>query len=227
MSLKHLIAGASLAAALAGCAATSYAQERTPSSLLGESLRAQAEETGERFKTPVLHNLERGKNYVILIDAYDDVKQLSRLVGFSGDYGHIELVRNERAYGCRPPQCSEISLANLEKKFPNRKFEVREVEIKGSPEKATQWFKENLEGQGYDLLYRNCTDAVVLMYNASGDRTRRINPVDVDKSYAANYFLRKFMAEHGIPKPNRAEVFFPDQFTQIGKLVAKGKFLIE
>jgi len=177
------------------------------------------------LKTPALRNLEKGKNYVILIDAYDDVKKLSKLAGFSDNYGHIELVRDERAYGCRPPQCSEMSLADLEKRFPNRKFEVREVEIKGNPEKATRWFRSNLEDQAYDLFYRNCTDVVVWMNDASGDRTRRIDPINVNRTYATNEPLRRFMADLGMPKPNRREVFFPDQFTQVGKLVVKDRFI--
>src|SRR3989344_5340428 len=118
-----------------------------------------------------------------------------------------------------------LALCNLEKGFPNRKFEVREVEIKGNPEKATQWFRRNLESQAYDLLYRNCTDAIVLMYTASGDKTKMIDPVDVDKIYATNEPLRRFMADLGMPKPNRREVFFPDQFTQVGKLVVKDRFI--
>src|SRR3989338_218203 len=213
------------AAMLAGCASPSYAQERTPHSLLGESLKVQAGEINRRPETPALRTLERGKNYVVLIDIYDDVKKLSKLVGFSGDYGHIEVVRDGKSYGCRPPKCSEISLTDLERKFPDSKFEVREVEILGNPEKATRWFRSNLEDQAYDLFYRNCTDVVVWMYDASGDRTRRIDPINVNRTYATNEPLRRFMAEYGISKPNRAEVFFPDQFTQVGKLVAKGRFI--
>lgn len=218
MTLKQLAVSAGLAALLTVGASQSAQGEPYPKS------SSQLDYTGA-LKTPALRNLERGKNYLVLIDAYDDVKKLSELAGFSGDYGHIELVKDEKAYGCRPPQCSEISLVDLEKRFPNRKFEVREVEIIGNPEKATRWFRENLEGQAYDLLYRNCTDAVVLMYDASGDRTRRIDPVDVDKIYTTNEPLRRFMADLGMPKPNRAEVFFPDQFTKVGKLVAKDRFI--
>ena len=175
-------------------------------------------------QTPALRRLESGKNYIVLIDIYDDVKKLSKLIGFSGNYGHIELVRDGISYGCRPPQCSEMSLASLEQKFHGHRFEVREVQINGSPEEATRWFRENLESKSYDLLYRNCTDAVVSMYNASGDRTKRVNPVNVDRTYATNEQLRRFMVESGIPKPNRAEVFFPDQFTQVGTLIARDMF---
>ncbi|MBS3118071.1 hypothetical protein J4417_00120 [Candidatus Woesearchaeota archaeon] len=219
MTIKQLAVSAGLAVLLTVGASQQSAQgEPYPRPSL------QLEYTSP-LKTPALRNLEKGKNYVILIDAYDDVKKLSKLAGFSDNYGHIELVRDERAYGCRPPQCSEMSLADLEKRFPNRKFEVREVEIKGNPEKATQWFRRNLESQAYDLLYRNCTDAIVLMYTASGDKTKMIDPVDVDKIYATNEPLRRFMADLGMPKPNRREVFFPDQFTQVGKLVVKDRFI--
>ena len=219
------LTGIVAAAVLAGCAGPSYAQEGTPPSLLGESLRGKASKKDRKPKTPTLQRLQDGKNYVVLIDAYDTVKRLSELVGFSGNYGHIEVVRNGISYGCRPPECSEISLVDLEQKFHGSGFEIREIDIKGDPERAVRWFRQNLEGQAYNLLDRNCTDAVVLMYDASGDRTRRLDPVDVDRTYVTNEPLRRFMAENGIPKPNREEVFFPDQFTTIGSLVAKGRFV--
>ncbi len=219
MSGRTLV-GLVTAAILAGCASSSH-PERTAHPLFGELLEAQDREP----KTPALHHLKRGKNYIVLIDIYDDVKKLSKLVGFSGDYGHIEVVRDGYSYGCRPPQCSEISLTSLEQKFDGHKFEVREVPIDGGPELAIRWFKENLEGQPYDLFYRNCTDAVVMMYDASGDRTARLSSVDVNQTYATNAPLRRFMSKYGIPKPNRTGVFFPDQFATMGELVAKGRFM--
>lgn len=223
--VNQTLIGIVTSALLAGCASSTYGQEKMPQSLFVDSQRTQIMKKSDEPLTPALRRLERGKNYIILIDIYDDVKKLSKLVGFSGDYGHIELVRDGKSYGCRPPQCSEISLASLEQKFEGYKFEVREMPINGNPEKATKWFRENLEGQAYNLFYRNCTDAVVLMYNASGDKTRRVNPITVDKVYANNEPLRRYMTEYGIPKPNRAEVFFPDQFTQIGTLVTKDTFV--
>src|SRR3990167_2614486 len=146
---------------LAGCASSTYGQEKMPPPLFGDSHRAQTMGGSNEPQTPALRRLESGKNYIVLIDIYDDVKKLSKLVGFSGDYGHIEVVRDGKSYGCRPPKCSEISLTDLERKFPDSKFEVREVEILGNPEKATRWFRSNLEDQAYDLFYRNCTDVVV------------------------------------------------------------------
>lgn len=222
--VNQTLIGIIASALLAGCASSTYGQEKVPQPLYGDSHRAQTMEQSNEPQTPALRHLESGKNYIVLIDIYDDVKKLSKLVGFSGDYGHIELVRDGKSYGCRPPQCSEIPLARLEQKFHGQRFEVREMQINGSPEKATKWFRENLEGKSYDFFYRNCTDAVVSMYTASGDRTRRVNPVNVDRTYATNEQLRRFMAESGIPKPNRTEVFFPDQFTQVGTLVARDTF---
>lgn len=175
-------------------------------------------------KTSTLQKLLPHKNYLLLVDQYPEIKELSALVGFAGEYGHIEFARDGRIYGCRPSHCSEISLAELEREFPGRKFEVREVESSGDSKMAVQWFKQNLEGKVYDLLQRNCTDAIVGMYEASGDRARRLYPLDVERTYAANEPLRRFMAARGIPKPKRASVYFPDQFVSVGKLIVRGRF---
>ncbi len=185
-------------------------------------------------ETPALRTLAAGKDYFLLIDDYQEIKRLSALVGFSGEYGHIEFVRAGRAYGCRPPRCAEISLTELERRFSGRKFAVREVErgdyqtnehqTKDNQTKAIRWFKQNLEGKVYDLLYRNCTDAVIGMYEAAGQRARSLNPVEVERTYATNEPLRRFMAEQKIPKPKRAGVYFPDQFTALGKYVSQGRF---
>ncbi|MEK6950603.1 MAG: hypothetical protein AABX13_02675 [Nanoarchaeota archaeon] len=197
-----------LAAVMALCSEKGPSQER--------------EEHGKRQIVPAV--LKRDKSYLVLIDAYEEIKKLSQLVGFAGKYGHIEVLRNEHVYGCRPPSCSEISWPELEQRFPGKKFEVREVQISGDAEKALQWFKQNLEGRAYNLFYNNCTDAVVSMYGASGDGRRLLDPVEVEKTYSTNHPLREFMEKYQIPKPKRAEVFFPDQFTRLGTLVMKGTF---
>ncbi len=211
-------AGVYLAAVLALPGACDQPFKSTPNPSLSSS-----SETPETPKTPAFSQLQPDKDYVILIDAYDDIKRLSKLAGFSGEYGHIEAVRNGMIYGCRPPKCSQISLSELEQKFSGHKFELRAVDSTGDPKKAVQWFARNLEGRAYDLLYRNCTDAVVGMYHAAGDRIRPLRPVEVDRTYAANAPLREFMAQQGIAKPERSTVFFPDQFTQVGKLMARGR----
>ena len=177
--------------------------------------------TGFAWRFPAL---SPGKNYIVLIAKYDDVKQLSKLAGFSGNYGHIETMRNGKVYGCRPPQCGEMSVAELQQKFRGYPYELREVEINGNAPKAVTWFKGNMEGTKYDLFYNNCTDAVVRMYDMSGDKTVRVPPVVVDQAYATNVRLRNFMRENGIPKPNREFIWFPDQFENIGKVVRKGVF---
>lgn len=168
--------------------------------------------------------LSRGRNYIVLIDKYDDVKQLSQLAGFSGHYGHIEVVRDGEVYGCRPSQCKAMSLKELQQMFRGYAYEVRDVEINGDASRAVNWFNDNLQGRSYDLFYNNCTDAVVGMYDASGDKTVRVPPILVDQTYATNVRLRNFMQANGIPKPNRPVIWFPDQFESLGELVAKGVF---
>ncbi len=168
--------------------------------------------------------LSLGKNYIVLIAAYDDVKQLSKAAGFSGHYGHIEVVRNGLVYGCRPPQCDQMNIAELQREFRGVPYEIREIEINGNAEKAVAWFRIYLRGTKYNLFYNNCTDAVVRMYEASGDKTLRVPPVMVDEIYATNEQLRDFMQSHGIPKPKRQMVWFPDQFENLGKLVGRGVF---
>ena len=176
------------------------------------------------IKTAALEAMRQDADYIVLIDAYDDVKRLSKLLGFSGQYGHIEAVRNGKAYGCRPPVCSEIPISELEQMFDGDHFEIREVPIQGSSAAAIQWFRTHLQGVAYDLFYNNCTDALVAMYSASGDASLTLAPVDVNKTYLSNTQLREFMQTLGIPKPRREQVYFPDQFTKIGKKVAQGTF---
>jgi len=177
------------------------------------------------LRTFSLSQLERNKNYIVLIDAFDGVKELSRAIGLEGKYGHIEVVRDGKVYGCRPFTCSKTTVSDMEDMFEGFKFEVREIPIDGSPERAVQWFLDNLEGESYDFLYRNCTDAVRGMYENSGSRERLLYPVDVDETYENNAKLRRIMKEHGIEKPDRKDgVLFPDHFLEVGTLVGKGRF---
>ena len=169
-------------------------------------------------------DLDHNNAYLVLINKYHDVRHLSRLCGFSGNYGHIEVFYNGDFYGCRPGVCGEISVNQAKGKFSGSGFEVRHVDIKCDTETAIHWFKKNLEGVQYDLFYNNCTDAVVRMYDAGGDTTRRVYPVDVKDEYNSNTRLRNFMKENGIPLPTRKHVFFPDQFENVGTLVGKGVF---
>lgn len=207
MPKKSAIFSALLAAfALAGCASGNYQTRKT-------------------FQTSdSLRDLERDKNYIVLIDAFPVVKDISRLVGLEGQYGHVEVIRNERVYGCRPPKASELSIPELAKKFDGHAYEIREVNINGDPEKSIDYFKKNLEGQTYDLYYMNCTDCVNWMYLASGDKKARVAPIDVDKTYESNQALRQYMSLMGMPKPQRDYIFLPDQFKEVGKFVGKGVF---
>jgi hypothetical protein len=169
-------------------------------------------------------SLEPGKNYVILIDDYDMVKQLSKLVGLPGKYGHIAVARNGRVFHCGPPQCEELSAGDFELRYFGRRYEIREIDINGNAERAIIWFRKELDGKPYIFFYRNCTDAVVGMYAASGDRTQRVQPLDVQATYGSNPALRHYMKTHGIPVPNRNSIFLPDQFISIGTPAGTGTF---
>lgn len=171
-----------------------------------------------------LDSLDENVPYILLIGAFREVRELSRLVGFSGNYGHIEAVYNGMALGCRPNACMEIPVSTLRDMFRGIDYEARALPIKGNVSRAIQYFRQQLEGRRYDLFNNNCTDALVKMYEASGDQTRRIYPVNVRETYFSNKRLREYMEEHNIPMPNRDFIYFPDQFEDLGTLVERGTF---
>jgi len=169
----------------------------------------------------------RDGNYVTLVEIYPEVGALyHKATGNSGKYGHVELIINNRVFGCRPPQCSEISLPELKQKFAGHNYRIREVKTDGDSNKAIAWFKQNLEGKAYDFFNRNCTDAAAGMYAASGDTKIRVLPLDVKKTYAGSEDLQDFMFEHNMSLPKRDYVFFPDQFdnSDVGEIVSEGRF---
>lgn len=219
--MNKLTLCALLASTVLGCGSTYSARSNN---IWQEQPHSAMDDYVQSLSSTSFPKLSGNKNYIILIDAFDDVKQLSKLAGFSGRYGHIEVVRDETVYGCRPPQCGEMNLSELQHHFRGLPYEIREVDIIGDTSKSVSFFRNNFKGTKYDFFYNNCTDAVVKMYDASGDKTIRVPPVVVDQLYAINARLRNFMIENGIPKPKRQVVWFPDQFENLGKFVAKGIF---
>lgn len=200
------------------------AQEFRKAFSRGESGQGEGREVGSKYRTTVFNELQNGRNYIILINQYDDVKALQEAVGLPGKYGHIEVIRDGVVYGCRPPRCGRTSLDYLEEHYDGVEFELREVDIQGDAERAMSWFVDSLEGKRYDLTMRNCTDAVAGMYAASGDRRTLVVPYNVEEQYGDNAKLRTLMRAYGIEKPDRETIFFPDQFTDVGDLVTKGEF---
>ena len=121
-------------------------------------------------------------------------------------------------------RANENIISELKEHYEGIQYTMIEVDHKGDSWKAIQWFRKNLEGKEYDLLYNNCTDAVVKMYDASGDTTRRVFPVKVDEEYNSNLALRTYLKLIDMPKPDRKEIYLPDQFERIGEVVGKGRF---
>nr|MBT4247918.1 hypothetical protein [Candidatus Woesearchaeota archaeon] len=166
-----------------------------------------------------LSKLKPGRDYVVLIGAYDDVKTMSELAGFTGNYGHIEVVRDGKVYGCRPITCGDISLAELDQKFKGATFEVREVRVEDDPQARIQRFNSEFGGKPYDFYYRNCTDATVAMVGYLG-----VVPINVDHQWSNNVPLRELLTKSGLGKPNRESVLLPDQFENVGTRVLTGRF---
>lgn len=181
-----------------------------------------------------IHHLERDTNYLVLINfGHTFIDDISGMVRLEGRYDHVELIRNGRAYGSRPPKASEISTAQLENIFRNCPYEIRKVQINGDPERAIRWFRQRVEGRPYHVYGTdnlnsneplNCTDCVVGMYAASGDRTRRLHPFDVQRTIRDNRGLRRYMTDRGLPNPTRQWIYLPDQFRDVGTLVDRGVF---
>jgi len=169
-----------------------------------------------------LKNLKQNTAYLILIDAHKVIKKLSKLAGFSGRFGHIELLYNNHSYGCRYPKAFEIRLSELGKQYLGCYYEVREVKLK-NVEKALHEFKKNWEGTKYSLYYHQCTDCIASLYKASGT-TLSITPVNVDTVWSSNKELREYAKRKDLEKPNRKQLLLTDQFEKTGIKVASGIF---
>ncbi|MFH1222344.1 MAG: hypothetical protein V1492_04640 [Candidatus Micrarchaeota archaeon] len=178
----------------------------------------------ESLQHSPLRSLEKSKTYVVLIDAYDDIKQLSKAAGFSGRFGHIIAIADNQAFDCSPPKCAELTIPGLELKYTGHAYNIREVDFNGDTKKAIAWFRTHMQDRPYNLYYRNCADVPVGMYEASGATIRLIKPLPVKSTYEANARLRNFMQTHNMPLPEREFVFLPDQFENIGQLVGTGTF---
>ncbi len=221
---KAILSGL-VALAIAGCS-TSERPTNSANSPSTESTSVKHVAASQISNEPlsdscVFNTLDSNKSYLLLIDAYEDVKQLAKFSGFAGEYGHIEFLHGTDVYGCRPPECSTKSFSSLERQYKGHGFELREVPD-GNLDAAVRWFLQNTNNEPYSLLYRNCTDAVAGMYQAQTGEA--LAPANVDETYKSHPELQLLMAVLGLPKPSRETIFFPDQFTKVGRLVAKGVF---
>ena len=105
--MKHTLTAAITFAMLAQALNCAHAESHCSRSAVACGLEHKAEGTPGSKKSGELRleDLSHDKVYIVLIDKYEDVKTLSRLAGFSGNYGHIEVVYDGSAFGCRPSGC--------------------------------------------------------------------------------------------------------------------------
>ncbi|MFA6530451.1 MAG: hypothetical protein WCT31_01880, partial [Candidatus Micrarchaeia archaeon] len=149
---RFKIAAVAVSLALAGCASSQKTQfDNRPS--------IQEPRAGS-----VLHRLDANKTYLVLISKYWDIMRISAAAGFSGHFGHIELIHNGQVFGCRPPKCAEISIDTLEKIFAGIAYEIREVSVTGNQSNAVDWFRAKVEGTPYGLYANNCTSVLMVLY---------------------------------------------------------------
>lgn len=181
--------------------------------------------------------LSRKTSYLILLDHpnFRIVNDIEKLVGLPGKYGHIEVIYNNKVFGCRPPECSERRLSDIERHFRGARYRIVKPDFDGNPEEAVMHFRENIAGSDYDFMgfedhdswdspNFNCTDLVNILSSMSGNRLTPVKGVDVFEAYYNNIRLKEFMDRNLIRIPNRKVVYFPDEYMEIGKVVAQGRF---
>jgi hypothetical protein len=176
----------------------------------------------------LLKKIDPKTPHLILIDDFESVKRISKVLGFSGRFGHIEVLYGGKSFGCRPNQCAEIDANGLSRRFAGADYEVRSFQVDGSVDNSVRWFRSNLEGRPYDLITRNCTDTVVGMYAASGDKRRIVHPVDVLKAMRQDPEALEIVLAMGDSRVkdlvNKGHIYLPDQFEKVGTYVGRGKF---
>jgi len=171
----------------------------------------------------LLPNLKKDETYIILIDAYPITKEMANIAGLKGEYGHVELIRNNRVFGSRPPTCTEFDIDRLIKLYKGSLYEIRRIDLAGDFKLAIQYYKENIEGEPYDLYNRNCTSLINSMYLASSGQGIELAPLNVKKLYYSDARVRVYMENNKLPIPTNP-VWFPDQFTEFGEFVGQGRF---
>ncbi len=213
-SLATLLSGLCISSSiLSGCSATTRAGSPISTLKVSSSNKPQ----------PVFDRLQDGHVYLILISAYSQVIELSTLaLGSQSKYGHIELVYNGLAYGCRPPSCGAMRLHDLATRFAGKEYTVREMHATNVTS-GLKTFNKHFKGQKYDFLYRNCTDAVYQTLAVSGVPALP-DPLSVAVTYAERPALRDFMEANVILLPDRKAILFPDQFLTVGVFTGEGKF---
>jgi hypothetical protein len=175
--------------------------------------------------------------YLLLLDHknFRIVNDIEKILGMPGAYGHIEVIYDNSVFGCRPPECSERKLSDLEKHFRGAKYRVVQPPFDGDPALGVKHFRDNIAGAEYDFRgfemhdswdvpNFNCTDLVNILHDRSGNNIRSVRGVDVDMAYRHNKRLRELMDRNKITVPNRKVVYFPDEYMNIGKIIEEGNF---
>ncbi|MBT4824835.1 hypothetical protein HN695_05030 [Candidatus Woesearchaeota archaeon] len=169
-------------------------------------------------KEPI-EKLRMGSVYLFLINTNPDIKEISRIAGLPGEYGHIELVYRGLAYGSEDGNCRKISISDLERKFEGLDYEVREVEL-ANPYKAIQHFSQVLTKKPYN----NPAEMIMDMYIGSGKPLHGVYPVSIETVDRTNDKLREILESKGIPTNRTGQVYLPDQFKHVGWHLGEGVF---
>ena len=135
----------------------------------------------------------------------------------------MELVRNNRVFGSRPPTCTEFDLDSLKSLYNGSLYEIRKIEFECDFELAISYYIENIEGKPYDLYNRNCTSLIDSLYFACSGQGIELAPLDIKTLYYSDQRVRAYMDSKNLPMPTDP-IWFPDQFTDYGEYVGKGRF---